>query len=456
MNHPFFDITADLDTPVSAYLKLTSFDPCFLLESVEISGSAQGGSLHQVGRYSLIGLATASVLQLDEPKNPLADFRAALTQAPRLQADGLELPFNGGLVGVSAFDLVRGLDTIRVPRRQRPTAPDALYVAPKSLLVFDHVTRTAALLHDGSEEERKALRKEIIQALHQPVQAPASRGGLGPSTASMDKNQFLRAVGQAQEHISAGDVFQLVLSICEQGETDLDPFTVYRTLRRINPSPYMYFLDLPGTQIVGSSPEALVKMQGGEAILRPIAGTRPRGRNVHEDEEHEQSLLADPKEGSEHVMLVDLARNDLGRVATPGSIQVHPYRQVERYSHVMHLVSGVRGNVSPEVDQFDVFAATFPAGTVVGAPKLRAVEILESLEPQSRGFYAGTVGYFGHDRRMDQAIAIRTLTFSEGLYAYQAGAGIVAESQPELEYLEIKAKGRALKEALAQTAGVAA
>ncbi len=219
-------------------------------------------------------------------------------------------------------------------------------------------------------------------------------------------------------------------------------------MRLLNPSPYMFFCDLGDLQVVGSSPEALVKLYGGEASLRPIAGTRPRGAHRDADVAHERSLLADAKENAEHVMLVDLARNDLGRVARAGSIRVDPYRAIERYSHVMHIVSGVRGQLAPGQDAFDLFAAAFPAGTLVGAPKVRAMELIDELEPVRRGVYAGTVGYFGHSGDMDQAIAIRTMVFGDGIYSYQAGAGIVADSEPEAEYQEVLAKSAILRRAL--------
>ena len=260
---------------------------------------------------------------------------------------------------------------------------------------------------------------------------------------------FLEAVERAQEHVRAGDVFQLVLSMAFSGETDLEPFTVYEALRALNPSPYLYFLDLGDGAVIGSSPEALVTLHDGVARLRPIAGTRPRGATAAEDLAMQAELEADVKEAAEHVMLVDLARNDLGRVGATGSIVVDPFRVVERYSHVMHLVSGVRGRLRAGLDAFDLFAATFPAGTVTGAPKVRAMELIDELEPTPRGLYSGTVGYFGKDGSLDQAIAIRTMVLREGRYTVQAGAGIVHRSVPQLELEEVRAKSRALLRALA-------
>jgi len=468
MNDSIFDIPADLDTPVSAYMKLGPLSPKFLLESVEVRDPKARSPLQQIGRYSMIGLGTAFHLRISGDRATYLDqeillkpgkegicevLREALARSPLLTDDSANVPFGGGLVGFTSYDLARKLETVRTHAPQCSDTPDALYVAPNSLVIFDHVTRMAALLHHGRQDERDAMRREVARCLAGQLPPFKSGGAYSREAPSVAQKAFMTKVEQAKDYIRAGDVFQLVLSICQQGETDICPFQVYRALRRTNPSPYMYFFDVQGRQIVGSSPEALVKMQQGNASLRPIAGTRPRGEDASADKRLECELLKDEKEAAEHVMLVDLARNDLGRVAVPGTIRVHPYRSVERYSHVMHLVSGVEGQVAPEKDQFDVFAAAFPAGTVVGAPKVRALELIDSLEPTLRGLYAGTVGYFGHGDRMDQAIAIRTLTFENGRYAYQAGAGIVADSVPRLEFEEILAKGNAMRRALEIAAG---
>ncbi len=258
---------------------------------------------------------------------------------------------------------------------------------------------------------------------------------------------------EAREHIAAGNIYQIVLSICFEGRTDVAPFEVYRALRLLNPSPYMFFCDFGDLQVAGSSPEALVRLSGRAASLRPIAGTLPRGANEEEDQANSETLLADPKERAEHVMLVDLARNDLGRVASAGSVTVEPFMSIERYSHVMHIVSGVQGELDEiDHDAFDLFAAAFPAGTLVGAPKVRAMELIDGFESVGRGLYAGTVGYFGNRGDMDQAITIRTMVFRDGLYSFQAGAGIVADSKPEKEYAEVLAKSAILRRAL-QLAG---
>jgi len=454
-----FDIPADLDTPVSAYLKLAPFAPRYLLESVE------GGE--RLGRYSFLGFGEAVDVRLsgdtlrigDEtsaaPRTPaglLDCLRGALRRAPRPGPCIPGVPFQGGLVGVFSYGAAARLEPVL--RNGHPAAgPDAAYVATRSLLVFDHLTRGVALLHDGPESERLALRREVIAALlgALPTRRAATRHER--PAPSFERDAFLGATVEAQRRIALGDLYQLVLSVRFAGASDVAPFETYRALRRVNPSPYMYFLDFGDFAVAGSSPEALVRLEGREAQLRPIAGTRPRGASPQDDERLERELLADPKEAAEHVMLVDLARNDLGRVAVTGSIRVEPERIVERYSHVMHLVSGVRGVLAPEADAFDLFAAAFPAGTVVGAPKIRAMEILAELETAPRGVYAGAVGYFGHGGAMDQAIAIRTLVFRDGGYSYQAGAGIVADSVPEREHDEVLAKGAVLAEALALAGG---
>jgi anthranilate synthase component I len=450
-----FDIAADLDTPVSAFRKLSRFKPHFLLESVE------GGE--RLGRYSFIGFGEATHLRLQgdslwvdgveraaptDRAGVLAAFRAAMDLAPKLRPEVPSLPFSGGLVGAASYDIVRRFEPVSDTPLPPDAPPDALFTAPQSVLAFDHLSRRVALLHAGTEEERLALREEVIATLRGPDPGPRKTGKIGPPTPTIGRDEFLAAVDKIKGHIHAGDVFQLVLSIRMEGSCDLDPFEVYRALRLLNPSPYMVYMEWGETAIVGSSPEALVRLDGDSATLRPIAGTRKRGQSISEDRALEAELLSDEKETAEHVMLVDLARNDLGRVAVPGSVTVTPYRTIERYSHVMHTVSGVEGTLDSQYDAFDLFAATFPAGTVVGAPKVKAMQLIDDLEPVHRGIYAGTVGYFGHGGGMDQAIAIRTLVFEKGRYAYQAGAGIVADSVAESEHKECHAKAAALGAAL--------
>jgi anthranilate synthase component I len=452
---PPFDIAADLDTPVSAYLKLAPFRPRFLLESVE------GGE--RLARYSFIGFGDclevrveAKGLYIDgihspRPRNKsefLDALRGALARAPSPKPEVPGVPLLGGLVGYTAYDAVRYFE--RVPGRSldETLVPHAHYVAPRSLLVFDHLTRGVALLHDGSETERQSLRREVIQALRGAVPSIVAPGRFSPAAPSLTVEAHAAKVRRAQEYIASGDVYQLVLASRFEGRHALAPFEVYRALRLLNPSPYMYFCELGDITVVGSSPEALVKCHAGNAQLRPIAGSRPRGADEAHDAALEAELLADPKENAEHVMLVDLARNDLGRVAVAGSVIVEPYRVIERYSHIMHIVSGVKGKVAPGKDAFDLFAATFPAGTLVGAPKVRAMEIIDELEPVGRQLYGGTVGYFGRHGDMDQAITIRTLVFRGDTYSYQAGGGIVADSVPKAEYEELMAKSAVLRRAL--------
>jgi anthranilate synthase component 1 len=449
-----FDIAADLDTPVSAYLKLKPFEPRFLLESVE--------SGERLARYSFVGLGTSLTLEIhadrvviDGETRPLPEgpgawqtlMRQTLDRCPELAPSIDGIPFNGGLVGATGYDIVRFFERLPVMQSTRPDQPQAAYVAPRSLLVFDHLTRRVALLHAGPEAERQALRRDVIEALRGGV-TPATSGALSPPAASFAHADYLRAVDRAKEHIRAGDIYQIVLSVCFSGRTRLDPFQVYRGLRLLNPSPYMYFFEQGRLAVAGSSPEALVELDHGHAALRPIAGTRPRGETPESDLALEAELLADPKENAEHVMLVDLARNDLGRVATSGSVHVNPYRRIERYSHVMHIVSGVAGELAAGCDAFDLFAATFPAGTLVGAPKVRAMELIAGLEPAGRNLYGGTVGYFAKNGNMDQAITIRTIVFDGDEYSFQAGAGIVADSEPEREHDEVLAKSAILRRAL--------
>jgi anthranilate synthase component I len=456
---PPFDIAADLDTPVSAYLKLKPFKPRFLLESVE------GGE--RLGRYSFIGFGDCLEVKIDAAglhldglrserpatRQQLLDaLRRAVTRAPQPAPDTGAVPLAGGLVGYTAYDAVRYFERLPGRNLADTQTAHAHYVAPRSWLVFDHLSRGVALLHAGSETERRSLRTDIIRALRGGVSAGIGRGHFGAAQASLNQAEYIDRVEKAKRYIASGDVYQLVLSSRFDGEHSLSPFEAYRALRLLNPSPYMYFCELGELTVAGSSPEALVRLTAGRAMMRPIAGSRPRGADAEEDLRLAQDLLADPKENAEHVMLVDLARNDLGRVAAAGTVRVDPYRHIERYSHIMHIVSGVNGDLAPGHDAFDLFAAAFPAGTLVGAPKVRAMQIIDELEPVPRGLYGGTVGYFGRRGDMDQAITIRTLVFHGNRFSYQAGAGIVADSDPEKEYAEVLAKSAAMRAALAMAA----
>ena len=458
--HTAFDILADTDTPVSAWLKLRSLAPRYLLESVEKG--------QRLARYSFLGFGAARRVTLDAAgllvngeRQPLPGdtamllqaLRGALADAPRLAPDLPDVPFTGGLVGVAGYDIVRRFERLPDAPPLQAGMPEAAYLATESLLVFDHLTRRIALLHAGDDAARAQLRAEVMAALRGPLPGDAGRGGtVGEAVASLSRAEYCERVEAAREHIAAGDIYQIVLSVCFEGDTDVPAFEVYRALRLLNPSPYMFFCDFGDLQVAGSSPEALVRLTGSAASLRPIAGTLPRGADEAEDAANAERLLADPKERAEHVMLVDLARNDLGRVAAAGTVSVSPYMSIERYSHVMHIVSGVQGQLAPQRDAFDLFAAAFPAGTLVGAPKVRAMQLIDGFEPVGRGLYAGTVGYFGQDGDMDQAITIRTLVFRDGGYRFQAGAGIVADSVPEREYNEVLAKSAILRRAL-QLAG---
>ena len=450
-----FDITGDLDTPVSAFMKLAAFRPRFLLESVE------GGE--RLGRYSFIGFGDGLEVRLDEsglliggerralPESGaglLSALRGALAQAPAPQPDTPEVPLAGGLVGYAAYDVVRYFERLPARAACSGRVPALHYVAPRSVLVFDHLTRGIALLHAGAEAERHALRAQVVRALRGALPDGRRRGRYAAPAAAYARGDYLAGVRRIQQYIAAGDVYQLVLATRFSGRHELDPFQVYRALRLINPSPYMYYCALGDVTVVGSSPEALVKLNARRAQLRPIAGTRPRSADGAVDAAREAELLADPKENAEHVMLVDLARNDLGRVARAGSVRVDPYRAIERYSHVMHIVSGVHGELAAGRDAFDLFAAAFPAGTLVGAPKVRAMQIIDELEPVRRGLYGGTVGYFGARGDMDHAITIRTLVFRGDEYSYQAGAGIVADSVAATEHEEVLAKSAAMVRAL--------
>ena len=453
----YFDIELNSETPATVFMKLRQLTPTFLLESIE-RGVDQS-------RYSFLGIGSSQSIQVrsgtfflngDEISTPNSQeemmnlFRKTLSKLPDLKPAIDTVPFSGGIVGFSSFDMVRYFEHLPIAKNKKGilAPPDSSYISPTSLLIFDHKRNKMALVHSGNEDERVQLRTEILAMLNIDIEPNLEKIIYSEPEANIDKKTFYEAVDKAKHHIYEGDIFQIVLSIAFSGSYDLDPFDVYRAMRLINPSPYMFYCESDGFKIAGSSPEALVRLNSNKASLRPIAGTRPRGSNTEEDKSHKESLLADEKEIAEHIMLVDLARNDLGRVAKHGSIEVSPYQSIEYYSHVMHIVSGVQGKLDEKYDAFDLFAAAFPAGTLVGAPKVRAMELIDHIEPNLRGVYGGTVGYFAKNGDMDQAIAIRTIVFSDEKYCFQAGAGIVADSMPENEYKEVLAKSEILRTAL--------
>jgi anthranilate synthase component 1 len=426
-------LPADLLTPVGAYLLLREAlgVPAFLLESVERG--------EQVGRYSFLAAGLRSTESLDE-----AVAFAASRPGP---APG-EPPFVGGAVGHISYDWVAGLEPVPMPAPHPDDAglPELRFMLADSVVAFDHVRRTVSLI--GSESEVERLESALAQP---PAATVAPPHAAGPSHVETSRSHYLAAVERAREHIAAGDAFQIVLSQRVRRYTEASPFAIYRALRAINPSPYMFLLDSGEFQLVGSSPETHVRLDmDGTCELRPIAGTRPRGDGRAADDALAAELLASDKERAEHVMLVDLARNDLGRVCLPGSVLVEGYMDVERYSHVMHIVSRVRGQIRPDRDAAALLRATFPAGTLSGAPKVRAMQIISELEGRRRGGYAGAVGYLGFGGDMDTCIAIRTVVMRDGVAHLQAGAGIVADSDPAAEHEECMNKVAALGAAIDQ------
>jgi anthranilate synthase component I len=464
------ELSADMDTPISIYAKLRGLGASFLLESVE------GGE--HMGRYSFIGTHPRAILRawpdrivleeegrwqsFDPAQGHVLDvLRANLPSYDGPAPEGLPR-FTGGAVGYMGYDLVRHFE--RLPNRPTDAMglPEAAFLLCDRLVAYDHLRhrlvviahRRAADSEQASRQEAEAAIDEIVARLRRPVPTlPQAEAGQiadeSSASSAFDQASYEEAVRRAKEYILAGDIFQVVLSRRMQRRTQARPYDIYRALRRINPSPYMFYLELPdGLRLIGSSPEVLVRVEGGIVESRPLAGTRPRGATEAEDHALEADLLADPKERAEHVMLVDLARNDLGRVCEYGTVHTPLMMGVERYSHVMHIVSDVQGRMAEGKDAFDVLAACFPAGTVSGAPKVRAMEIIDELEPEARGPYAGAVGYFGYSGNMDTCITIRTIVMRGDEVILQAGAGIVADSDPTREYHETNNKLRALARAL--------
>jgi anthranilate synthase component 1 len=431
------EFAADLETPVSAFLKLAPFQPVFLLESVEKNET--------MGRFSFIGILPAEYFTLNDPTqlDPYFQILEAKIQSLPQKENGRLF---SGMIGFLSYPLSSLLHPkIRFRRADEPLAG---FVLPSAILCFDHLKNKIYLNSILPENEEQRLARELRSALRSMLQLTPSGKSSEPKC-NMSYREFCAMVDRARELIAAGEIYQVVLSMQFDGETDAHPFQMYRALRMINPSPYMFYLNFHDTfQFFGSSPETMVRTEGSKIILRPIAGTRPRGQDDIGDQQYEAELLQDEKEKAEHLMLVDLARNDLGRLASPGSVKVTEFMKVERYSHVMHLVSTVESQISRKPSLRQLLASVFPAGTVSGAPKVRAMQIIDELEPHGRGLYAGSVGYFGPNGILDHCISIRCLQHQQGRYRFTAGAGIVADSSAANEFAEINNKGMALRKML--------
>jgi anthranilate synthase component 1 len=459
------ELNADLETPVSLYLKLRGEGPSFLLESVE------GGE--RIARYSFIGIQPRAEyilqdgqVQIKENGNirtvSLDDDPTRFLQEEMSRFSTERVPnaprFTGGLVGYLGYEAVRYFEPTLKPQLTRTTnVPDGIYLLTDTVIAFDHARRSIFLIAnvlDGDVDAASHKLDLIAERISRPL-PPESKIEMVPSEvrSNMTQDAFETMVRVAKEHIAAGDIFQVVLSQRFTRETAVEPFAVYRAVRRLNPSPYMFFFDFGMVDgeplfIVGSSPEMFVRLEGRTASLRPIAGTRPRSTDSAADAALAEELLADPKERAEHVMLVDLGRNDLGRVCEYGTVRVSDFFTIERYSHVMHIVSHVEGTLRRGLTAFELVRAAFPAGTVSGAPKVRAMEIISELEPDARGVYSGMVGYFGFDGAMDTCLAIRTMVGRGRTVSVQAGAGIVADSDPATEYQETVNKASAMLRAI--------
>ncbi len=471
---------ADLETPVAAFLKLAHGRPnSFLLESIE-GGAARG-------RYSIIGMqpdliwrcrggqaeinrhARAAPHAFVADPRPVLESLRALIGETRLEVPAHLPPMTGGLVGYLGYDMVRLMERLPAKNVDRLGLPEAMLIRPTLFVIFDNVNADLTLAvpvypdegvsAEAAWEEAGALLAEAAAALERPLPHAAPPVALPPlpaAASNMSKEEFLATVRRMKEYIFAGDAYQIVPSQRFSLPFALPPFSFYRALRRINPSPFLFFLDFGGFAVAGSSPEILVRLRDGMVTIRPLAGTRPRGTTREEDLRLEAELLADPKERAEHLMLLDLGRNDVGRVAEIGSVKVTESFVVERFSHVMHISSNVEGLLRPGLDALDALIAGFPAGTLTGAPKVRAMEIIEELEPERRGIYAGCIGYFAANGTMDTCIALRTAVVKDGTLYVQAGGGVVADSDPEAEYEETRHKARALLRAAEEAVRFAA
>ncbi|MBV9192701.1 MAG: anthranilate synthase component I [Solirubrobacterales bacterium] len=443
----------DVQTPVSAFLKLREQGPAFLLESAE-----QG----RVGRYSFIGFRPRKVLRwsLGDAGDPYALAAAELARFnPAAPAEDSP-PFEGGAVGMFAYDLVRTVEPLGAPNPDPIGIPDLALMLTDTLVVFDHLRHTVTVIAnayaendlEGSYERALETIAEVRWRLSGPVplpgRPPRRDRQVPPFTSNLSREQFEASVARIIEYIRVGDAYQVVPSQRWSAPVPVEAFSVYRGLRAVNPSPYMYFLDFGDFEIAGASPEPLITVSGRTVSTRPIAGTRPRGGSAEEDRQMAEELLADPKERAEHVMLVDLGRNDLGRVCQYGTVSVEDFMAVENYSHVMHIVSSVIGRLRDGVGALDALRSVLPAGTLSGAPKVRAMQIIDELEPVKRGGYGGAIGYASYRGDLDTCIHIRTVVIKDGVAHVQAGGGTVADARPDYEYEESVAKSRAVLQAI--------
>lgn len=462
----YTEILADFETPLSAYTKIAKGDYSFLLESVE------GGE--RIARYSFLGsspslvfsskgetitLREGKIARSFSAKDPIEELKKILSKYKVVKVKGLPR-FSGGFVGYFGYDMVRFIEQLPDKNKDDLKTPDSVFMLTDTILVFDHVDhkiKVVSNVHVGSDaassyDEAVAKIDSIVKSLRAPVREgfPALTHKTKPLMlkSNFTKQAFEEAVNKAKQYIKAGDIIQVVLSQRLEASIESHPFQIYRALRSINPSPYMYYLKLGDFYLVGSSPEIMVRCEDGKVEVRPIAGTRPRGRSEKEDEALIKELLEDPKEKAEHIMLVDLGRNDIGRVCDYKSVKVSELMTIEKYSHVMHIVTDVSGDLRKGMTVFDVIRATFPAGTVSGAPKVRAMEIIDELENIRRGTYAGAVGYFSFSGNLDTCITIRTILIKDNRAYVQAGAGLVADSKPEAEYNETLNKASALLRAI--------
>ena len=453
------EINADLETPVSAYLKIARPPYSFLLESVE------GGE--RIARYSFIGTEPMSIIKTGPGQehgavDPLVPIEKALSRFKMVQMPDMQR-FNGGAVGYLSYEVVRYFEHLPSPDQDPLGLPESLFMLTTTFLVFDHLShkiRVVSHAHLNGDVERAyaeavARIDDLVGRLESPLTLPAasapSPADRKPTmTSNLSRDQYEEMVRRVKRYIYEGDAIQVVVSQRLSRPTSASPFHIYRALRAINPSPYMYYMELDGFHIVGASPEMLVRVENGTVVSHPIAGTRRRGYDPEEDAALEEELLASEKERAEHIMLVDLGRNDIGRVSEPGTVEVTQLMDVVRYSHVMHLVSQVTGKLREDYDCYDTLRACFPIGTLSGAPKIRAMEIIAEFEPDKRGPYSGAVGYIDFSGNMDTATTIRTLVIKDGVAYVQAGAGIVFDSTPEAEYQESLDKASALLRAIEQ------